>query len=299
MIELLSAKDIEKISFDILKGSRSLDVFPTPVNRIVEYTELVVNDKIDISTIHESYISRATHALIKGLSSLRGLFDRRTKTIYLDLSQIHSRKNFVKLHETGHGVLTWQQKIHDLLEDDDESLSSNAIEEFEAEANYFASVTLFQHDRFMSELKKLPLGIPAAFKLSDHFGSSKHAALRKYVETSKKRCALLVFEKAPSSSHDFKCTKRDLFLSRNFSDAFGNLILPDNLSSEWPFINDYFQKRKHKLDGRMTLTTENGEINFHYHFFNNSYHSFVFFFPTGEEQNNRTKIIITNSSRVP
>ena len=63
------------------------------------------------------------------------------------------KKNFVQLHEIGHGVLSWQNEIM-LALDNDETLCEEYGEQFEAEANYFASITLFQHERFFEECQK-------------------------------------------------------------------------------------------------------------------------------------------------
>ncbi|MEP7375979.1 MAG: ImmA/IrrE family metallo-endopeptidase [Chitinophagaceae bacterium] len=295
MIELHTTKDIEKISLEILKASKSWDVLPTPVDRIVSFRELVVRDDIDISTIHESYKEKTCNILRKAVSKIRGILDRRHRIIYLDLSKMSSRKNFVKLHEVGHEALTWQKEIYEILEDDDISLNDYHNEEFEAEANYFASVTLFQHDRFISELNKLILGIESAMQLSKLFGSSVHAALRRYVECSANRCALIVLENMSPHGSFPKCSKRDLFLSNKFSETFGNIELPDELGYKWAFVKDYYHKKKFKLDGLISLSTENGEADFHYHFFDNSYNAFVFLFPVGEKKSSRTKIIISES----
>jgi len=122
MADIHSQKDIEKVSLEILRGSNSLNVFPTPIDKIVAYSELVIRNDIDVSKIHSGYLSRATDALRRALSKVRGLLDRTHKTIYLDLEQGVSRKNFVTLHEVGHDVLPWQKKFHDILDDDDKSL---------------------------------------------------------------------------------------------------------------------------------------------------------------------------------
>ena len=47
MCAIQSIKDIEKISLEILKDSKSLDVFPTPIDRIVSYVDLKVSSNID------------------------------------------------------------------------------------------------------------------------------------------------------------------------------------------------------------------------------------------------------------
>jgi len=295
MTELPSARDIDKISQAILKGSRAWGILPTPVDKIVDFTELVINKQIDISKVHEGYLQRAPEALFRALGKLRGLFDRSRKTIYLDLSQLPTRRNFVKLHETGHGVLPWQQTIYEVLEDDDDSLSQHAIEEFEQEANYFASVTLFQHEIFFSELKKLHLGIDAAVALSKRFGASLHATLRKYIEQSPKRCALLVLDKASPIQSIPEFPKRNFFASSRFLTTFGAIEWPELFGLEWSFAKDYYSNRKGIIPGTVEIGTGNGAECFHYQFFNNHYNGLVFLFPVGEKQSSKIDLILTTA----
>lgn len=294
-MELPSSKDIEKISFNLLKGSKSFDVFPTPVDRLVQYSELVINNNISIKSIHESYLVNATDVLFKAVAKIRGVFDRTNRTIYLDQTLLPSRKNFVTLHEIGHGILPWQRKIHDVIEDDDDSLSLNTIEEFEAEANYFASLTLFQHDRFINELNKLSLGIESAMYLSKLFGASIHATLRRYVECSNKRCALIVLKSKTSASSNSKCSKRDFFSSKKFVKTFGPLNFPDEFDPTLDFVKHFLSRKRGIINGTLTIFTENGFADFNYHFFNNTYNAFVLLHPVGEKQSSKTRIIISQS----
>lgn len=294
MVEHHTLKDIEKVSYEILKGSKSLDVFPTAIDRIVEYAELVVRTDIDVSQVHEGYISKASDALTRALAKLRGALDRTHRTIYLDLSQGKTKQGFVKLHEVGHDVLPWQKKIHSYLEDDDDTLGGHTNDEFEAEANFFASATLFQQDRFIDELNKYNLSIESSMLLAKRFGASIHATLRRYVECSKNRCALLVLENISPKGTQPKCNLRDKFQSKKFSKTFGELLVPFEFGYSWDFVPLYYHGRKLKTDGSITITTENGEADFYYHFFCNTYNAFVFLFPHGEWKSSRTKIIITD-----
>ncbi len=294
-MDLHAAKDIDKLSFDILKASKSFDIYPTPVDQIVDYSDLIINNKVSLKSIHQGYLSRTTAALFKAVSKVRGLFDRSIKTIYLDQDLSNTRKNFVKLHEVGHGVIPWQMNTYNVIEDDDDSLSHHTIEEFEREANYFASLTLFQHDRFKDQLLKLNLGIESAMYLSKLFGASIHATLRRYVECSSKRCALIVLEGGLKAGSDSKCLKRDLFVSKKFLTAFGTLDLPEHFGLTWDFAKHYFTNRRGIVDGKQSISTKNGVADFEYHFFNNTYNSFVLLFPIGEKQSSRTKIILSES----
>lgn len=286
-------KDIENISYEILKTSKSLDVFPTPVDRIIAYTELTINNGIDLSKIHPNYLSKTSDALKRALGKVKGIFDRKEKIIHLDLSLSDSKKNFVKLHEVGHGVLPWQQGVYEICEDDEDTLSAETREDFEIEANVFASITLFQCDRFYHEMNKLGLGIDSAIYLSKYFGASIHATLRKYVEDSKNRCALLVLKDKSTAG----ALLRDHFQSEKFTNTYGRLTIPYILDCfSWTFVQDYCYKRRHKSDGLVTIMTKNGLVDFRYHFFNNTYNAFVFIFPLGETKSTKTKFIITDNA---
>ena len=65
MCVIQSIKDIEKISLEILKDSKSLDIFPTPIDKIVSYVDLTVSSNVDISQIHEGYKSKYPDALLR------------------------------------------------------------------------------------------------------------------------------------------------------------------------------------------------------------------------------------------
>ncbi len=294
--QLPAKKAIEQISLDILKGSKSLGVFPTPVDRIVNFSDLIIANGIDIKSLQTKFKDYPfNEALISGLSKVRGFLDRSGKTIYLDtVDQSIQRQNFVKLHEAGHGALPWQKSTLQFVDDDD-SLDPSVKEEFEREANFFASLTLFQHDLFNHELNKLSLSIDSPMKLAKMFGASVHAALRRYIEHSKNRCALLVLENISPPGTQCKCTVRNKFQSAIFSDTFGQLIIPETLGYKWAFVQDYYFQKKMTKTKNITLTTENGEADFIYQFFNNTYNAFVFIYPIGEKKSVIKKIVAIES----
>jgi Zn-dependent peptidase ImmA (M78 family) len=295
MEHLQSKKDIENISHEILRGSKSLDVFPTPIDKIIQYSDLVIAEGIDLKSLEKKYKTFFfSDALRSGLSKVRGFLDRSEKLIYLDLEQKESRQSFVKLHETGHSVLPWQKQTLQFL-DDDETLDPDITEEFEAEANYFASITLFQNDRFVNEVKKYELGIPSALQVSKHFGASGHATLRRYVETSKHRCALLVLESLNKKGQVVNSNFRNAFHSQPFVKEFGHISWPEKFGYKWEFMKDHTFNKRMKLDGAINLDTANGKSDFHYHFFNNTFNGFVLIFPKGESKKTRTKIILKNA----
>lgn len=70
--------------------------------------------------------------------------------------------------------LPWQRDVFEYMEDE-ESLSPDVEEQFEAEANYFASPSLFQLNRFEEEISALPFGLATIKHLSSKFSpESEH-----------------------------------------------------------------------------------------------------------------------------
>ncbi|WP_164126202.1 ImmA/IrrE family metallo-endopeptidase [Sphingobacterium luzhongxinii] len=303
MLDDVTKKDIEKISINLLKESKSIDIFPTPVDKILAYSNFAIDNKLDLQKIDNSFfdtfkeklINPSKKALLHALSKIKGLFNREDNIIFIDtsLDKNIGKKNFVQLHEIGHGVLSWQSDIM-LALDNDETLSEDFNEQFEAEANYFASITLFQHDRFLHECAKLELGLGAVMALRKKFGSSVHSAFRNYVLQSKNRCALLVLNHPVNENGKINLlTTRDLFYSSSFVAEIGELELPDQFGFKWSFVQDFkFGKNFHE-NGLISLKTEFGEnLDASYHYFNNTYNSFVFIFPKGEKNKAKTKVLL-------
>jgi len=293
-------KDIEEVSFELLRQSKSLDIFPTPVDQIVEYSNLVVNNNIDLANIEKSFIDSIKEKadegfkfLQEGLANIRGLFDRTEKTIYISQTRHLGRKNFVKLHETGHGVLPWQNAVIGAF-DNSSTLNPDFEDQFEEEANYFASITLFQHNRYDREMKKVDFGLPGIIALSKKFGSSVHASFRNYIFKTNKRCILLILDPIQNKTLNKPiCSKRNLFHSKSFISEFGKINLPNKFSYDWDFIQTYLTKSPFVTNGFTSLTLEGGEIlDCNYHLFKNGYNAFILIFPKGERNRGIRKRII-------
>jgi hypothetical protein len=162
---------------------------------------------------------------------------------------------------------------------------------YEREASYFASASLFQLERFDEESAKLPLALRSGRTLATRFGGSAQAALRRYVERSPKRCAMLVFHK-PGRKGIFRAKIRDYFESPSFMEAFGGLMWSPECGLEYPFVKDMQQGRKDHQDGQFAVTTSAMELlTLQYHFFDSTYNVFVFFFPAGEKNTSRVRIV--------
>jgi Zn-dependent peptidase ImmA (M78 family) len=288
-----TADEIEKVVYDILKQSKAFDLFPTPVSDIVDYAELFVDKSVGLHNIPNHYISKKIDVLKSALSKIFGALDRRKKIIYLNPDSSNGKQNFVQLHEVGHDTLPWQRNVFDYVEDE-KSLSIDVQEQFEAEANYFASGTLFQLNRFERDISSLPLEIASVRHLASKYGASIQATFRRYVEKLHKRAALLVLVKPVSFGQPL--TLRNFFTSEKFSADFQNMEIPDRFSIEWPFIRDFYSNRKWIDQPRpLSLNIEDNVVDFVYRYFFNGHNVFILITPPKEKISSRTTVQLINS----
>src|ERR1700742_573043 len=96
-IELPSARDVEAIAHGLLVGAKAHRRFPTPVDDIVSFSELAVDQNVDLSNLTHGTITRHFEAIQKFARKVLGMVDLREKVIYLDQQQSVSRKAFIKL----------------------------------------------------------------------------------------------------------------------------------------------------------------------------------------------------------
>jgi hypothetical protein len=230
--------------------------------------------------------------LSDALKKVLGMVDFRQRTIYLDHSLSPPRQAFIKLHEVGHGVLPWQRELREGFGDDEFTLDPDLNEQFEREANHFASAALFQLEHFDEELRKLPLTFSSIRALAQKCGASIQATARRYVARCPKRCALLVLHPPSSTALNSAILVRNCFESPSFVESFGALQVSDICDASLPFVQDLLRRRRLHEEGTVTLPTSSAaSLALEYHFFNNSYNAFVFLFPEGEAIRSRVTIV--------
>ena len=293
---LASAEEIERIARNILLESGAWGKFPTPVDKIVDFVELSLEKGVDLSEVDPGFFAFTKDFIGRISRKVLGVLDYREKVIHLDESQPAARKSFIKVHEVGHFVLPWQADIRGCV-DDEKTINPVFDELCEREASSFASAALFQVERFDEEAAKLPLILPSGRVLAKQFGASTQAALRRYVEKSPKRCAMLVFNR-PISNGTYTAKVRDYFESLSFTKAFGGLDWPEVCGLEFPFVQEMKRHRKDHQEGQIAVTTKSMELlTLHYHFFDNSYNIFVLLLPPGERNRSHVTIIPAGRNR--
>jgi Zn-dependent peptidase ImmA (M78 family) len=225
------AREVKKRVDLLLQKAEAKGRFPTPVDDLVVAAKLEVSrenalDSIFLGELYRKLPNRlklAPDRLKKALGKVLGLLDRRSRTIHLDESVHKNKRPFLSLHEVAHDYLPWQRETFDLLEDGKSELDDDTRDEFEREANCFASDALFQLDAFTKDAMDCRFGILVPVKLASRYGSSIYAAVRRYVSTNETACAAIVFDKAEDETDrgDYIKVRRSV-ASKSFEASFGS-----------------------------------------------------------------------------
>jgi hypothetical protein len=179
----------------LLRAADALGKFPTPVSVVMDAAKVTLaeDDVLDEGFLR-SMRRKAGGLLRSALSKVLGLLDARERMVFIDRAVQAAKQTFLRLHETAHAVLPWQRTLYAIVEDGDRELDPEIAEQFDREANVFATEVLFQLDSFTTEAADHEFGIRTPLKLQRKYGASAYAAIRRYVSTSHRDCIVLVLE---------------------------------------------------------------------------------------------------------
>lgn len=275
----------------ILQRADVGDRLPTPVADIVACAHLVVSQDITLSEVHADFFTASLGVVKAALKKVLGLVDLRGKVIYLDTTVLPQKQTFIKLHEVGHDVLPWQRAAFMYL-DDETTLDPEVKVLFEQQANQFAAHVLFQLDRFEKDAFDLSMSLRSPLALAKRYGASVHASIRRYVETSKRACALVVTESAPEVSADGNYLRvKNVIKSPRFEYRFATLRWGPRIQCDLPYIEPLLRGVRMVEDHEVLLPDRNGSnVTCAVEVFTNNYNVFIFLFPLDEQVKSRIKI---------
>ena len=201
------------------------DVYPTPVDRIVEAAELVKSNDLTLLDIKPEVLPRRIWKRLKGsitdiISIVRaGLFPKE-KTIFINPNAPTASIPFATLHECVHSILPWQNKTFNYL-DDEYSLDPKTRSRFEREANLGGAYLLWQGEDFIKKAADMSVSAATPVSLANLFGGSIHSSMRYYVENHGAAVGLLVFYTDRKKNFFERYSYRFFGASRKFKDIFG------------------------------------------------------------------------------
>ena len=160
---------------------------------------------------------------------IRGIADLRERVTYVDENTTPTRIRFAKGHELGHQVLPWH-RLDPGRFDDDKSLTCEAEEIFDTEANLFSAEVLFQGNNFTRLVRDYAVGFDSIFNLADMHEAYCYATAWRYVEEQDESVALAAYW--PSKFKTEMLRRGKVVKSRNFLRKFSEIDLPPNLGPD-------------------------------------------------------------------
>lgn len=215
-----------------LESAGAVGHLPTPVAEVMHQAKVAVADQdIFDEGFFRRMSKRAGGALRRALDKVLGVFDAKARLVYIDKAVGGAKQTFLKLHETGHAVLPWQRDLYAVVEDCEKTLGPDMSEQFDREANQFASEVLFQLDAFTEQVNDDPVGLKVPLKVGPRFGASAYASIRRYVSKHHRACAVIVLEQPQfSNGLGFVCRLRRFEASPAFASSMGELSWPEAFS---------------------------------------------------------------------
>lgn len=227
--DLDSGAAVARRTEKLLRAADADDRLPTPVEDIVAAANL---EEAEESWLSDSALAGAPAYLAQKMRKLRGkahaALDRKAREIHISPDIDHDgQRRFKTLHEVTHDILPWQEDV--AYADDGMTLSWSTRIKFEQEANQGGAELLFQRELFETMAADYEIGFPAIVELSEMFGSSIHAAFRRYVETHKRRVGGVVLEKSPCQGDPLGYKRREAVGSASWTDRYDN-------PADWPKV---------------------------------------------------------------
>lgn len=243
----------------LLDRANASGKFPTPIDELIAAADLEVarNISLDQSFLGRLYKRFVPEEMKRAVEKVLGVMDSRARMIYLDQTVHNKKKPFLSIHEVGHDYLPWQRDTFAILEDSESSLDPDVREQFEREANCFASEVIFQLDRFTEEAADCKFGIKVPINLARRYGASVYSTIRRYVMTHHHPCAVVVFNRVAADGAK-ALTLRRCIQSDKFSHRFGKLPVKVQQGPD-----DYFARHvphnKFRMPTICILKNRNGE----------------------------------------
>lgn len=221
----------------VLEKADAIGCFPTPVSEIMRAAQ-VTEVKEDV--LNPSFITKIRKEVAEFGSSIRqaltkvlGLFDARSRLVFIDRSIHIVKQTFIRLHETAHGFLPWQKDLYVVVEDCKKTLDPHVADLFDRQANVFASEVLFQLDAFAEESFEQEFTIFTPVNLSKKYGASIYSSIRQYVSKNPRTCTVIVLNPPePQEGIGYYCTLRRVISSPSFEEKFKGIKWPDVLTPD-------------------------------------------------------------------
>ncbi len=168
-----------------LRRAGVLGVLPTPLEAVQRVA----------GVLHRADIRALPPELAMAGRPLLGALWYEARTVYVDLSQSEPRRRFTDAHEAIHALCPWHRAV--LRRDGEDELFRATRATIEAEANFGASLLLFQGEAFRRRVGRERCTVALAQTLAEEHGASLQATLHHHVQHHDGEAALVVTGRDP------------------------------------------------------------------------------------------------------
>lgn len=263
----------------MLRESDTLGVFPTSVKQVLltANVEEVYGPILDASFL-DTMREKARGVLKSAVDKVLGLLDSVARLIFVDRTILKVRQDFIRLHEAGHAYMPWQDQTYTIIEECKKTVSPDIADQFDVEANVFASEVLFQRDAFINEASDYEFGISVPKELSNKYGASIYASIRQYVSKNYHCCIVLVLNNPePITGEGFRSSVRRIISSTKFDQSFNSVKWPSYFTPN-DILGKFIPVSKRRMSGpfNYSLIDDNGDNHeFIGEVFTNTYQIFI------------------------
>jgi len=299
--DLESGREIAHACDRLLDIAEARRVLPTPVDRLVAAAELTEPEQSALSPNAISRLPKHLREVVDRLGrKVHAVLDRREKEVHLNPQIDHAgQAAFKRLHEVIHSALPWQD---DLAYADDRLTLSPAVKQLqEQEANQGAAELLFQREFFREVASDYRIEFATVVELHNLFGSSIHAAFRRYAESHRGTVAGVVLEADPCQREPLTFRRREAVCSSGWRERFED-------PRTWPLRLEQgtfgFVEQAQAVSGHSAATGSwswpnlNSEpVGLGVEAFHNHYHTFVLIWkPQREVFKRRRRVIVPEAA---
>lgn len=269
--------EIRRAADALLRKAGAYDTFPTPMTEIVQAAGLRLEDSLFTDEVFKRRMNAVDADLIKrAKGKLLGVVDIPGNTIYVRPGVAWEDPSPLVLHETGHAYLPWQRDAYVYVQDSGAYLESDVKDSFEREATLFASELIFQVDRFQSDAEKGEFSLRTPVDLAKRYGATHYAAIRRFVETNRRPCALVI-RRLPYRKGTGRGLEPTLVQSESFARRFGEQRWGDvSKQAEWAIaLPDPLYGARYRLD---LLDCDDRQVECEAHSHSSGLHEFTFIY---------------------
>lgn len=273
-----SPDSITDLAVHALREAGAVGVVPTPLDAVGGALQYGPPEDLFPPDVPAGLMA----AVLRLAGKVLGAVALPERVLYLDRDQPPGRQRFHHGHELGHIAIPWHNEAY--YGDDYWTLDPETRVQLEDEANRFSIALLFQGGGYAKEAADYRFGLATPLELSDRWGTSRHVAIRHYVQSHDRACAVLLIGRIPVLSRSGPAVKvLNGFESSKWARRYGRILdaVPWVLPvAEWDLAADALSAIQGLAldavaEGEVAISLPEGARRLRYQVTSNTYNAFA------------------------